>query len=172
MGLGLLIPNAQSLIADYYSALSRGKAFGALYLMGALGGMLGALVSECMTPCVSVGQGGRERGGKHTCLRALRRVYRSPHPCTLHPCTLHPCTPAHCSMQQILATHTCWDWRAGGLPSSQWRQFLWWVTAVEVHCVLNLYSMQHRALNLTLKHDVHLSCCHIACCVWCVLPHL
>lgn len=43
LGLGLLIPNAQSLIADYFSEYSRGKAFGALYLTGALGGTLGAL---------------------------------------------------------------------------------------------------------------------------------
>lgn len=44
VGLGLLIPNAQSLIADYYKPLSRGKAFGGLYLFGALGGMLGAFL--------------------------------------------------------------------------------------------------------------------------------
>lgn len=48
VGLGLLLPNAQSLIADYFSALSRGKAFGALYLTSALGGMLGALYSTNM----------------------------------------------------------------------------------------------------------------------------
>jgi len=43
IGLALLIPNAQSLVADYFKEGSRGKAFGALYLTGALGGMLGAL---------------------------------------------------------------------------------------------------------------------------------
>ncbi|KAK2075861.1 hypothetical protein QBZ16_001602 [Prototheca wickerhamii] len=43
LGLGLLIPNAQSLIADYFSEYSRGRAFGALYLTGAMGGTLGAL---------------------------------------------------------------------------------------------------------------------------------
>ncbi|EFN59499.1 hypothetical protein CHLNCDRAFT_138130 [Chlorella variabilis] len=48
VGLGLLLPNAQSLIADYFSALSRGKAFGALYLTSALGGMLGALFATNM----------------------------------------------------------------------------------------------------------------------------
>lgn len=48
VGLALLIPNAQSLIADYFSALSRGKAFGALWLTGALGGMLGALFATNM----------------------------------------------------------------------------------------------------------------------------
>jgi MFS family permease len=42
-GLALLIPNAQSLIADYFKPVSRGTAFGALYLTGAVGGMLGAL---------------------------------------------------------------------------------------------------------------------------------
>lgn len=34
--------------ADYFSALSRGKAFGALWLTGALGGMLGALYATNM----------------------------------------------------------------------------------------------------------------------------
>lgn len=48
IGLALLIPNAQSLVADYFSALSRGKAFGALWLTGALGGMLGALYATNM----------------------------------------------------------------------------------------------------------------------------
>ncbi|KAL6780780.1 hypothetical protein ACKKBF_B11780 [Auxenochlorella protothecoides x Auxenochlorella symbiontica] len=48
LGLGLLIPNAQSLIADYFSELSRGKAFGALYLTGALGGTLGTLFATNM----------------------------------------------------------------------------------------------------------------------------
>lgn len=43
VGLALLIPNAQSLIADYYKPVSRGAAFGALYLTSALGGMAGAL---------------------------------------------------------------------------------------------------------------------------------
>lgn len=33
----------QSLIADYYDELDRGKAFGALYLTGAIGAMLGTL---------------------------------------------------------------------------------------------------------------------------------
>ena len=43
MGLSLVIPNGQSLIADYYEDLDRGKAFGALYLTGAVGAMIGAL---------------------------------------------------------------------------------------------------------------------------------
>lgn len=43
VGLALLIPNAQSLIADYFKPVSRGTAFGALYFTGAIGGMLGAL---------------------------------------------------------------------------------------------------------------------------------
>jgi len=42
-GLALLIPNAQSLIADYFKPVSRGAAFGALQMTGALGGMAGAL---------------------------------------------------------------------------------------------------------------------------------
>ena len=43
VGLSLVIPNGQSLIADYYEDLERGKAFGALYLTGAVGAMIGAL---------------------------------------------------------------------------------------------------------------------------------
>lgn len=48
VGLAMLIPNAQSLIADYYRPVSRGTAFGSLYLTGAVGGMLGALFSTNM----------------------------------------------------------------------------------------------------------------------------
>ena len=43
VGLSLVIPNGQSLIADYYEDLDRGKAFGALYLTGAVGAMLGTV---------------------------------------------------------------------------------------------------------------------------------
>ncbi|KAL0030933.1 hypothetical protein WJX79_002316 [Trebouxia sp. C0005] len=43
IGLSLVIPTGQSLIADYYQASNRGKAFGALYLTGSLGGMFGSL---------------------------------------------------------------------------------------------------------------------------------
>lgn len=38
-----VIPSGQSLIADYYPDSSRGKAFGGLFLTGAVGGMLGSL---------------------------------------------------------------------------------------------------------------------------------
>ncbi|KAL4422801.1 hypothetical protein ABPG75_008998 [Micractinium tetrahymenae] len=43
VGLALVIPNVQSLTADYYHASSRGQAFGTLWLTISLGGMLGAL---------------------------------------------------------------------------------------------------------------------------------
>lgn len=43
IGLSLVIPNSQSLIADYWSEQSRGRAFGMLQLMSNLGGMLGVL---------------------------------------------------------------------------------------------------------------------------------
>ncbi|GLC33417.1 hypothetical protein PLESTM_000068900 [Pleodorina starrii] len=43
VGLSLIIPNSQSLVADYYTATQRGEAFGTLMLTGALGGMLGAM---------------------------------------------------------------------------------------------------------------------------------
>ena len=34
VGLSLIIPNSQSLVADYYSATQRGEAFGTLMLTG------------------------------------------------------------------------------------------------------------------------------------------
>ncbi len=39
----LVIPNTQSLTADYFPASSRGKAFGTLWLTASLGGMAGSL---------------------------------------------------------------------------------------------------------------------------------
>ncbi|CAL5229213.1 g12496 [Coccomyxa viridis] len=45
IGLALVIPSGQSLVADYYSASSRGSAFGALYLTSALGGMGGSILA-------------------------------------------------------------------------------------------------------------------------------
>jgi MFS family permease len=41
IGLSLLIPSVQSIIADYYEAGSRGRAFGTLYLVSSLGSMAG-----------------------------------------------------------------------------------------------------------------------------------
>jgi MFS family permease len=38
-----VIPSGQSLIADFYTDSNRGKAFGGLFLTGAVGGMLGSL---------------------------------------------------------------------------------------------------------------------------------
>jgi MFS family permease len=34
LGLGVMVPNAQSLIADYYDATHRGRAFGMLLAVG------------------------------------------------------------------------------------------------------------------------------------------
>jgi MFS family permease len=34
LGLGVMVPNAQSLIADYYDAMHRGRAFGMLLAVG------------------------------------------------------------------------------------------------------------------------------------------
>ena len=42
IGLSMVIPSGQSMVADYYPEERRGAAFGALYLTGALGAMLGA----------------------------------------------------------------------------------------------------------------------------------
>ena len=43
IGLALVVPTGQSLTADYFPEASRGRAFGALYLTGAFGAMLGAI---------------------------------------------------------------------------------------------------------------------------------
>ncbi|KAI3430502.1 hypothetical protein D9Q98_005097 [Chlorella vulgaris] len=43
VGLALVIPNVQSLTADYHHSSSRGQAFGTLWLTISVGGMLGAL---------------------------------------------------------------------------------------------------------------------------------
>ena len=43
IGLSMVVPSGQSMVADYYPEESRGAAFGALYLTGAVGAMLGAL---------------------------------------------------------------------------------------------------------------------------------
>ena len=58
IGLSMVIPSGQSLTADYNSEASRGVAFGALYLTGALGAMLGALYATNLG----------ESGGLHTYL--------------------------------------------------------------------------------------------------------
>ncbi len=42
IGLSMVIPSGQSMVADYYPEERRGAAFGALYLTGAVGAMLGA----------------------------------------------------------------------------------------------------------------------------------
>ena len=48
IGLAMVIPNGQSIIADSYPEASRGRAFGALYLTGAFGAMAGTLYATNM----------------------------------------------------------------------------------------------------------------------------
>ena len=48
IGLSMVIPNGQSIIADSYPETARGKAFGALYLTGAFGAMFGTLYATNM----------------------------------------------------------------------------------------------------------------------------
>ena len=64
VGLSLVIPNAQSITADYYDELDRGKAFGALYMTSALGGAFGSLYAT--------NQG--ETSLSHTCLAIAQIV--------------------------------------------------------------------------------------------------
>lgn len=44
-GLSLVIPSCQSMIADYYPAKDRGKAFGILYMMCSLGSLIGGILA-------------------------------------------------------------------------------------------------------------------------------
>jgi MFS family permease len=44
-GLSLVIPCCQSMIADYYPAKDRGKAFGMLFMVSILGGLCGGLLA-------------------------------------------------------------------------------------------------------------------------------
>lgn len=55
VGLSLVIPNAQSMTADYYDELDRGKAFGALYMTSALGGAFGSLYATNQGWCPASG---------------------------------------------------------------------------------------------------------------------
>ena len=49
LGLAMVIPCIQSLIADFSPADSRGRAFGAMNFVGAVGGCCSAVtISECM----------------------------------------------------------------------------------------------------------------------------
>jgi MFS family permease len=48
LGLALLVPCCQSLIADLYPSESRGRAFGVMQLTGALGGMTGGVFATNM----------------------------------------------------------------------------------------------------------------------------
>ena len=53
IGLSMVIPSGQSMVADYYPEERRGAAFGALYLTGALGAMLGASAADVPHTCAS-----------------------------------------------------------------------------------------------------------------------
>ncbi len=48
VGLALLVPCCQSLIADLYPAEQRGRAFGTLQLTASFGGMLGGVFATNM----------------------------------------------------------------------------------------------------------------------------
>lgn len=43
LGLSLVIPNSQSVVADYYTEDTRGRAFGVLYLMSSVGALIGSV---------------------------------------------------------------------------------------------------------------------------------
>ena len=48
IGLAAMIPNSQALVADYYPAQQRGRAFGMLLAVGSLGSMVGVLFATNM----------------------------------------------------------------------------------------------------------------------------
>lgn len=76
LGLALVIPNVQSLIADYYPAEARGRAFGALWLTISLGGMLGALFATNMGKSISSVQGVALGPGRECVQSTAARVQR------------------------------------------------------------------------------------------------
>jgi MFS family permease len=43
--LALIVPNAQSIVADYHTPQTRGRAFGMMHLSASAGGMIGALLA-------------------------------------------------------------------------------------------------------------------------------
>lgn len=43
--LALIVPNAQSIVADYHTPQTRGRAFGVMHLSASAGGMIGALLA-------------------------------------------------------------------------------------------------------------------------------
>ena len=55
IGLALVVPCVQSLIADYTPAEKRGAAFGVLYFTGALGEAFSSVLHiPTMSPCVKL----------------------------------------------------------------------------------------------------------------------
>uniref|UniRef100_A0A061SJ97 Mfs general substrate transporter n=1 Tax=Tetraselmis sp. GSL018 TaxID=582737 RepID=A0A061SJ97_9CHLO len=58
LGLSLVIPSCQSLVADYYDANDRGKAFGVLYMMCAIGGLCGGVAATNLGGLVILGMEG------------------------------------------------------------------------------------------------------------------
>lgn len=72
LGLALLVPCCQSLIADLYPAEQRGRAFGTLQLTASLGGMLGGVFATNMGGLRLAGMDGW-RAAFH-CIAALSLV--------------------------------------------------------------------------------------------------
>lgn len=72
LGLALLVPCCQSLIADLYPAEQRGRAFGTLQLTASLGGMLGGVFATNMGGLSLAGMDGW-RAAFH-CIAALSIV--------------------------------------------------------------------------------------------------
>ena len=58
LGLALLIPCVQSLLADYYTPANRGRAFGLLYFTSSLGQMAGSQFSISLGRKVVAGEEG------------------------------------------------------------------------------------------------------------------
>lgn len=103
----------QSLTADLFAAVSRGKAFGALYLTGAVGGMLGALFATNM----GEGAGAKDTdAGCKLCMQAGLCMRRPAAAAAL--AALQRCAAVLHSAQ---ARTSRWAWRAGAWPSCRWR---------------------------------------------------
>ena len=120
VGLALVIPNVQSLTADYYHATSRGRAFGALWLVISVGGMLGALYATNMGEqrISSASAAGNERPCGWQCCRQRATLLLAVLPATSDPAA--GSAAARISQPPLSSPGARTDWDTGA-PARQAR---------------------------------------------------
>ena len=100
LGLALVIPCVQSLIADVYSSATRGRAFGLLFLTSGLGAQQHKHCMPALPPDMRVTTTSQ---AAYLCMHHAQGAWRA------------------LSLRPALARSGLWESRAGGSPSSQWR---------------------------------------------------